>query len=88
VQLSQCTHIDGEKTSCFVLQGRLTQAEGRAVGDVKRRVYLEYLRAWGPCWLVPAAMLSSSVLGRGLQVLTDRCLVMDSSVASLPSRCL
>ena len=49
-------------------KGKITKAEERAKGRVKREVYLAYFFAWGPYLLFPTLVLSMALLERGLQV--------------------
>lgn len=47
--------------------GQLTQTEGRAVGQVKRKVYAKYFNAWGPAFIIPSAVLLLALIEKGLQ---------------------
>lgn len=49
-------------------KGQLVAMEGRATGRVARGVYLAYLAAWGPAFLLPVAMLLAGGAERALQV--------------------
>ncbi|GBF89551.1 canalicular multispecific organic anion transporter [Raphidocelis subcapitata] len=62
--------------------GRLVAVEHRAKGSVKRSVYLAYLSAWGPLFLLPAAITLGSVAERGMQVLQNFVLSVWSDATS------
>ena len=49
-------------------KGRLTDKEERAVGHVKRNVYMSYIRAWGPFFIMPILLTLSAILEKGLAV--------------------
>ena len=48
--------------------GKTTKAEERSVGRVKTSVYVSYLKAWGPCFIIPILLLANTILDKGLQV--------------------
>jgi ATP-binding cassette subfamily C (CFTR/MRP) protein 1 len=52
-------------------EGKLTQAEAREVGRVRRAIYGAYFRAWGPHCVLPLALATAALSERGLQVLQN-----------------
>ena len=49
-------------------KGKLTDKEERAVGHVKRNVYMSYIKAWGPFFIAPIFLILSTILEKGLGV--------------------
>ena len=63
--------------------GNPTQAETRAEGHVELHVYLRYLAAWSPMYVIPLGMLASGVVERAFAVrvpCTVRCCSFDSAM--------
>ncbi|GMH35949.1 hypothetical protein BSKO_03817 [Bryopsis sp. KO-2023] len=52
-------------------KGNLIKAEERAVGQVKKSVYLTYLRFWGPCFLMPGLLMLNSLSEKGFQAMQN-----------------
>ncbi|CAG9464562.1 unnamed protein product [Pedinophyceae sp. YPF-701] len=48
--------------------GRLTRAEARSKGSVKRTVYAQYLLAWGPALVFPLLTIALALAERGTQL--------------------
>eukprot|EP00884_Botryococcus_braunii_P012469 jgi/Botrbrau1/21222/Bobra.39_2s0023.1 len=63
-------------------RGRLIVAEERAVGKVERDMYLAYLGAWGPMFVLPLAVAGLVASERGCQVLQNWWLSVWSSATS------
>jgi ATP-binding cassette subfamily C (CFTR/MRP) protein 1 len=54
----------------------LVQEEARAVGRVKRAVYLQYIAAWGPGFWVPVLVLSVYTVSQTSKLLTNAWLAV------------
>ena len=50
------------------------------MGKVDKSIYAAYLRAWGPCFILPVCCIGGAVIERGLQVWRLCC---SCSVSSL-----
>lgn len=50
------------------MAGSLIQKEDRSIGSVDKRVYMTYLRAWGPHLRLPLTFLAIAICTQGFQV--------------------
>lgn len=58
---------DAQEKNCLQSKKSITKAEERAVGQVKKKVYIKYFLVWGPRLILPIVVLSLAMTEKGLQ---------------------